>query len=240
LRNDDVRSPGHRLLVGLLVIALGVLLFLQEIHFPHAHRLLEWFGPAALIAFGVSLLARRSCGSFWGWVSLAVGGVLAARLLGAPFPSDLWDVLWPVFLIVFGIHLVTRSGRRFPRKPAGFAEAARRGDSEAFVSQTAVFASHEIRSESDRFAGGRLSAVFGTCTLDLTGARAAPEGALVQVSAVFGSIAIRVPEAWNVESRVTPLLGGFEDKRRRVPGTPATGSLTIVGASVFGGVEVTN
>jgi hypothetical protein len=230
----------HRVLVGLLVVGLGVLLFLEEIHVANAHAALDWYLPAALFLIGVSLATRMpgSRGRFWGWVLIALGGLLAARRLGAPLPEDVFDLFWPLVLIALGARLLTRSRRPRWRRPEIPAEAV--PEDGARVWQTAVLSSHEIRSTAACFSGGRLAAVCGACTLDLTAARSAPGGARIEVAAVCGGIAIRVPEGWEVKSEVTPVLGGFEDKTRRVPGTPPTGLLVVRGAAVFGGVEITN
>jgi hypothetical protein len=59
------------------------------------------------------------------------------------------------------------------------------------------------------------------------------------VFAMWGGIEIRVPDDWTVVSRVTPVLGGFDDKTRPSPGAGAH-RLVIRGFAIMGGIEVKN
>jgi len=80
--------------------------------------------------------------------------------------------------------------------------------------------------------------VLGGCELDLR--HAAIDGeAVIDVFAMWGGIEIKVPENWSVSGRVTPILGGYEDKTRRVPdGTNQR--LLVRGLVIMGGVEIKN
>ena len=48
-----------------------------------------------------------------------------------------------------------------------------------------------------------------------------------------------MPEDWAVESRVTPLLGGVEDKTRPPQGATRA-RLLLRGFAIMGGVEIKN
>ena len=93
-------------------------------------------------------------------------------------------------------------------------------------------------SNSPAFRGGDLTAVMGGCEIDLRQAEINGDAA-IDVFAVWGGIEIRVPENWSVAFRVTPILGGVEDKTRPSLGASAH-RLTIRGVVVMGAVEVKN
>ena len=76
----------------------------------------------------------------------------------------------------------------------------------------AIFEPLEFRSTSRNFRGGRLECWYGGGVLDLRDAALAPEGATLQVRAVFGGGQILVPADWKVVSTVRG-MGGLQDLR---------------------------
>jgi hypothetical protein len=55
---------------------------------------------------------------------------------------------------------------------------------------------------------------------------------------MWGGIELKVPETWTVINKVTPFMGGVDDKTHQ----PATSEhrLTIRGLVVMGGIEIKN
>jgi len=106
------------------------------------------------------------------------------------------------------------------------------------VSAVAVLSGLNRGNNSKTFHGGDLTAVLGGCEIDLR--QASIEGeAIIDVFAMWGGIEIRVPENWSVSGRVTPILGGYEDKTR--PARDATAQRLVVrGFVIMGGVEIKN
>jgi len=91
---------------------------------------------------------------------------------------------------------------------------------------------------SQEFRGGTVVAVMGGCAIDLRNATIAGEEAVVDVTAFWGGLEIRVPDDWYVESRGVALLGGFGDKTQG----PLQGGkrLVVTGMAIMGGVEIKN
>ena len=80
---------------------------------------------------------------------------------------------------------------------------------------------------------------MGGCEIDLRQASIEPgTEAVIDVFALWGGIEIKVPDDWTVVTRVTPLMGGVEDKTR-VPQTTDK-RLVVNGFVVMGGVVVKN
>ena len=105
------------------------------------------------------------------------------------------------------------------------------------ITVASIFGPLAYTSSSTNFKGGSLECWYGGGALDLRQATLAPEGATLQLKAVFGGGQILVPPSWRVVSHVIG-IGGMNDAR------PATGhpadapTLTIEGTVVFGGFQV--
>lgn len=220
-----------QLVIGLLVIAVGVVLTLDNFGLVRAAEYLR-FWPAGLIIIGllkVFYARHGEPGAVGGLFFAAVGTWLLLDEL-ALIRVDIRDV-WPALLVAGGGYLVWQALAR-PRS----ADAA--DDTSALVSAVSVLSGVTRSNSSSAFRGGDLTAVMGGCEIDLR--QAAIDGeAVIEVFALWGGIEIRVPDDWTVESRVVPLLAGVEDKTR----PPRGGSrhrLVLRGLVVMAGVEVKN
>jgi hypothetical protein len=80
--------------------------------------------------------------------------------------------------------------------------------------------------------------------LDLTRAQiAASDGAVptavLELLVMWGGVELRIPDGWVVDVRVSPILGGIED-RTRPSADPRAPRLVLQGNVIMGGVEVKN
>jgi predicted membrane protein len=228
------RAAGVRvtpqLFVGLIVILVGVLMTLDNLQVIEAERYFR-FWPAGLIALGLIKVWNSRDGfggSFGGFMFIVIGTWLLLEQT-ALVRLSFWD-MWPALLVLFGLFLVWQglSGPR--RRPAG--------DSNAQLSATAVLGGMARGNNSPAFRGGDLTAVLGGCELDLRHAGIDGE-AVLDVFALWGGIEIRVPEDWTVVSRITPILGGVDDKTRP-PQAASRHRLVLRGFVVMAGVEIKN
>lgn len=130
---------------------------------------------------------------------------------------------------------------------AGFAGAAAmlraalpsRGDAGSDeLDLVAIFDGIELASRSTAFRGGAILAWFGGVALDLRAATVAP-GARMDVRAVFGGVAIRVPTSRRVEADGTGFAGGLDVSAAEPTETDAP-SVAIRAVTFMGGVSVTN
>lgn len=218
-----------KLLVGLAIVAAGVIFTLDNFNLLDAGAVLR-FWPAVLILIGLAKIATARPGhsSVGGWVLLLIGGVLlAARLFS--FDIDL-DDFWPLILVLIGGWLVMAAFRGSRRHRGNDALATE-------LSGFALMAGNALTSGSQEFRGGDLAAVMGGLELDLRGAALAPEGAVLDVFVMWGGVEIHVPEGWTVESRVLPVMAAYEDQTRP-PADPTGRKLLVRGLVLMGGIEV--
>ncbi len=112
------------------------------------------------------------------------------------------------------------------------------------MTAVAFFSSMRRQIDSAEFEGGSLAGVLGACQLDLKRASLAGNKALIDVMAFWGGVEIRVPDGWNVNLEVIPIMGGAEDKTRPSSTSLVDGAaqqhLTVKGFALMGGVEIRN
>ena len=218
-----------RLFVGLVVVALGVLFLLDSAGVLSAGRAIDRWWPLAVVAAGALTLAERPRATVRGLVLVAAGGLLLLFTTDV-LEGNAWNYVWPVAVILLGLVIVARwRGRGVP-------EDASIDD---VLSGTAVFGGSDLVSASPRLRGGSLTAIFGGITVDLRGARPAPEGASINATAVFGGIDVLVPKGWRITVRSMPVFGGLDDKTdHSVEVPPDAPMLHIDAVSIFGGVSL--
>jgi hypothetical protein len=229
------RSPRltPRLVFGLAVMALGLMLTLDNLGVLEARRFLRLW-PVVLIAMGlVKLLspgyARERGGAFI-WLLLGVAFLLSSLGL-----LDLHK-LWPLVLLVVGGSMVARAlsgegGFRLRRSTPATS-------SDAVVRSFAFMGGITRGTNAQDFRGGEAGAVMGGCEIDLRQARMQGGEAVIDTFAVWGGIEIYVPEDWEVVNKGFALMGGFTDETKR-PAEPK-GRLVVTGFAVMGGVEISN
>jgi predicted membrane protein len=220
-----------QLLLGLFIIGVGIVLTLDNLGILYADEVLRYW-PAGLIAIGLLKLSQSRGGrggGFAGLLFISAGTWLLLETIGIVRVSA--REAWPLVLVFIGAAIVwqgLRGGR--PRGP--------RTDGNDTLSAAAVLGGISRGNNSAAFQGGELTAVMGGLEIDLRQAHIDGE-AVLNVFAMWGGIDIRVPEDWTVIGRVTPILGGVEDKTRP-PQAATSQRLVLQGLVIMGGIDVKN
>jgi predicted membrane protein len=220
-----------RLMIGLGIMALGLLWTLDNLDVVDADHLTDWW-PAIVIAIGLVRLLDPRANKITSAIIAVIGVILLLNTL------DYWEFdpgdFFPMLIAVVGGKLVYDVFRRRN------ARAALDADPDAVVHAFAVMSGVGRRSVSADFRGGDANAIMGGVELDLRNARIAEgEHAVLDVFAMWGGIDIRVPENWRIVSEVFPLMGAYEDNTRGKT-LNAGPTLVIRGVVIMGGVEVKN
>lgn len=223
-----------QLVLGVLIMAAGVLLMLDRLQIAEAARVLR-FWPAALVAIGVMFWRRGDRQArFWGGVWIVAGVWLLASSLGL-VRVGFWELLWPILLVVLGLklimHTVNRPAAADPPRGAG-------------VRLLAVLGESKRSCDDSPFPGGQMTAILGGCQLDLRQATLVPgTEAALDLFALMGGLELWLPSSWSIAMDVVPILGGVEDKR--LPAVPngrgerhAPPRLVLRGHVVLGGLTI--
>lgn len=237
-----------RLVFAVGLIALGVLLFLGNLGILPIHDV--WmFWPVLPIAGGIGRLTSgqnakaRTSGVFM----VLFGSLFLLQNLGL-LHIQTEDSSWLFSLILVAVGFTalfsalessrnTRGeagagSRSFWHRPAVFDEGS--------LNDFALLGSVKRRVESSNFGGGYLTAILGNVEIDLRSAliNDGNKAALLNTTALFGAIKLRVPQVWRVHVNGTSILGNFEDKTVPPNTGPAAPLLVITGFAVFGSVEI--
>jgi len=229
------RSASGGLFFGGLVVAAGLLLLLNNMGIVHMREIWHYW-PVLLVAFGLSRIVECHTPS-----SLIWGGMVA--LVGALILLDNLNVLvidfnfiWPLIIIAFGLTMLWKALER--RKSTEGLDVS----TDPSNSMMAIFGGVQRKIASQDFKGGDALAIFGGMELDLRGAKMAGNQAVLDISATFGGVEVRVPESWSVLVKIVGVFGGVEDKT--IPPKPDPNApppcLVLTGTTVFGGVSVKN
>lgn len=231
MNSDERFRITPRLIIGLGILALGLLWTLDNLDVLESESITRWW-PIVLVVIGlVQLLDRRGNASRGGPFALVVIGTLL--LLNR---LDLVDVslgdLIPLAIAVLGAKLIWEALGRGRRT----AELAN-GDPDSTVHAFAMMAGLRRQIISPTFRGGDANAIMGGVELDLRDAKIVHgEMPIIDTFAMWGGIEITVPPNWKVVGNVLPLMGSFEDNTRH-NGEPGP-TVTIRGTVIMGGIEV--
>jgi Cell wall-active antibiotics response 4TMS YvqF/Domain of unknown function (DUF5668) len=266
---------GTGLAVGVFIVALGLVLLLDQEGIISAAYLLRFFWPAIFIFFGIeTLVSSRGRGGrgLVGILMVAFGLLLLSGALG--FLHVGIHTLWPLLLVIWGVWLIARTfgfgdmglsqkirdavdekfrdatGKESPRDWADSVKGAIRDSVNNWTGResadpefdyTAIFGAIKQRVTVRNFRGGRLLAIFGGFEVDLTRADIEGQSAVIDASALLGGGEIRVPYNWVVEIRGIALLGGYTDETHQDVQDAATAKHLIVkGIAALGGVVIKN
>lgn len=213
-----------RIVVGLSLVAVGVLYLIAASTDVDAGRIVSEWWPLVLIGLGVAQYGIDHSAKL-GSAVLIIFGVLLLGFTTGLVEGSVWSVLWPTAVILAGIGVMLP---RLERNPEATGNSA---------NGFAALGSRVLTSRSQQFEGGELTVIVGSLTLDLTQAQLAP-GAKLSVTAVLGGCEILVPTGWDVRLGGVPVLGGWDDTTRRGPASPDTPVLTVRAVAILAGVEV--
>ena len=226
-------SSTQRFLPAVILIAVGVVFLLDNLHLFPGHDIWEYWPVTPMIAGAFKLAdSPTPKGRTLGGTLLIGGGILLASNLGL-IPIDAGD-LWPLALIAAGVFmLMNRTGLSW----GGGGKYTTNMRSEA-----AVFGGGKRKINTSDFKYAKFDAVFGGFEIDFREANIMGDSATVEINAVFGGAEVRIPTNWSAVVQAAGVFGGVTDNSTQpnLATTPNFKRLYFKGAAVFGGVNIKN
>ena len=201
---------------GLALIAVGVILMLDNLDLVDAAELFAGWWPVALIVAGLwwSVTGAPLSGSF-----VAAVGVLLLATTQDVVDVELGNLIFPALLVIVGGALLQ----------AGWKVRSAR------VSMASVAAGLQRPAASQ--GEPSATAVFGDARLIVTDDGADLDRRLVTATAMFGDVSIEVPAGWRVVDNLTRVLGEVSIPRDQ-PDYPESPTVEVHGLCIFGDVTV--
>ena len=235
-----------RVVVGLLIVAFGLALTLDELGVMEAGELIHYW-PFGILAVGIAnVLEKDRSKRTFGWILTGVGALLVTENF-LHINIDVWR-FWPLAIVVFGLLIVYRSMRPRPEGTEGpgytigggtsssNAPDNKAGSLEQVLSDFVMWSGVQRRVASPAFKRADLTAIMGGIELDLRQAGTENGQAVIDVFVLWGGIEITVPPDWAVSNEITPIMGGAEDGST---GTQqAKHRLIVKGVVIMGGVDI--
>ena len=225
MKADPRDTPWSRFAIGLVILAAGVIFWLDQIDRLDSREYLEWW-PLAVIGVGLAHLLDRRYAAAVIWV--AVGVFFLFPLLGYDSP-DIWMVfaLWPLLISAAGVTLIIQAAR-----PRPWSATAGNGF------RAVAFMAGNVRHIVMPTPGGEAVAVMGGCDIDVSRSALLGNEMVIDVLTVWGGINVRIPRGWKLVNQVIPILGGLEDKTARA--AEDAPRVVVRGSAIMAGVEVRN
>jgi len=218
---------------GLIFIAVGLLLLLQNFHLlPFVIPAYVFTWKMLLVAIGLFILPSRNW--FGGLILISIGTYFLLPDLG------IYDItiaqLWPMLLVVLGFIIIFHKPHVPKKKMTINTEKTMNG----YIENTVIFGGESKKISSYDFKGGRLSVTCGGLELDLTNCTLSKERNIIDINVVFGGISLRVPREWNVVLETSPVMSGIEDdiNYQKDQYVDPAAELVIRGSVVMGGLEI--
>lgn len=222
-----------KVLWGIVLILLGIVFALNALGITQISVFFDgWWTLFIVVPSLVGIFTERDkTGNI---IALIVGVFLFLCCRDIISFKLLWKLLFPAIIIIIGIKLIFGGVTGKKTNEVIKRLNAQNGDK---CSCNAVFSGSKMDFDgTQEFKGAELNAVFGGVDLDLRRA-AINSDCVINASAIFGGIDIRLSDNVNVRVQSTSLFGGVSNKK---PLTEIADAPTVYinATCMFGGVDI--
>ena len=149
--------------------------------------------------------------------------------------GTLYDMFWPILLIVIGLALMINTSRWLSKIRKEVFVSKKDG----YLNFHGVFGGAKEKVKSKDFIGANIHSVFGGCEIDFNAIEFQKDSAIINIYSVFGGTQIWVPKDVNLIINSTGIFGGNDNKTGNET-KKGQKTLYINAISVFGGCEIKN
>jgi predicted membrane protein len=242
------RINGSRVGGGLFLLLAGFLLLAYKMGAPIPGWVFTW--PVLLIAIGLLSGIKSRFHNPGAFVLIIIGSIFLAD---QSIPGiDLHAYIAPLIMIGLGLLFILRPRRhsfgryrraRWERRDFGGyppQNTPPSSNSEEYLDVHAVLGGVKKNIQSKNFKGGEIVCFMGGAEISFMQADM-QHPAVLEINNVFGGTKLIIPGNWAVQTEISAVFGGVEDKRNFQNNIPDPDKKIILrGSCVFGGIEINN
>ncbi len=162
---------------------------------------------------------------------LLIGIMLLLSMQGVVDGNVIGKLIVPFIFILIGLSMIFKN--LFHGDRSIHIDVKYQGGSSDYSS---VFAGNSYQITGEKFLGTTINAIFGGVELDLRNA-IIDEDIVINATAVFGGIDIKVPSNVKVKVSNVPIFGGVDNKAGTSP-DPSAPVIFLNSTCMFGGIDV--
>lgn len=218
------------LLWGLVFIALGIIIAVNALGIAQINIFFDgWWTLFIIIPCLINFIKGPSRMS--NFIGLVIGIALLLCAQGIVTFSIIRKLIIPFVFIMIGLGFIFKDF--FNSK---INEKIKSLNKSGLKEYAATFGENKVDMSNQIFDGADLTAVFGGVELNLVNSEIKDEQ-IVNATAIFGGITIKVPQNVNVKVKSTAIFGGVDNKVRnaKVDNMP---TIYVNAFCMFGGVDI--
>ena len=216
--------------IGALFILFGIGYLLNAfdiLDFSIGQIFNTWY-PILILLYGINLLSNKKF--VFGTIVSLFGSLLLLEQLNLIF-IDVWELMFPLALVGIGVNMIIKKKKHSRRLLNDY-------NVENNFEINNVFSSDERNVSSPSLERGEVFSLFGGATVDMSNSIISDINLKLEMTAIFGSIDIRLPEDCRIELKGTPIFGSIDDRTRANP--ISTKKVILDCTCVFGGIDIRN
>jgi predicted membrane protein len=211
--------------IGLMIVALGVLLLLSNLDIASFDNTVGIVFSLGLVGIGLGGMFEKKRFDLFLFIISVVGGLYFLANINVVDKEVVNDLLGPIIIIAIGLSLLLSFTRRMI-------------STNPVSSYVALFAGVEEKNESPDYQSSEITTIFGGAEVDYRKIKIKGDKAYIDVTVVFGGATIFLPEDVRVTVKGLPIFGGAENKAVSKP--DAKKEIIITYTAVFGGLVIKN
>lgn len=217
------------ILWGIAFIIVGVVIALNALEITNINLFFSgWWTLFIIVPCFIGLFKEESkTGNI---IGLIIGSMLFLACQKMISFNLVWKLFIPIILIIVGISFIFKD---FLNKE--IKEQVNKLSKTIEGEYVAIFGGQKIDLSNETFKGTEVNAIFGGIDINLREAKIL-EDVVINATAIFGGVTIKVPKNVKVKVSSTPIFGGVSNERKN----PKTSEITIFIKSLclFGGVDI--